>query len=100
MANWGLSNSLNKEETFCVTLIRHPPLAGTTFPQGKASTRKREFPLFTKTMFCIGHQRRDRSPHTLAFPWGKVPTSSCGGRRMRVTLPTFDLFRQAEKTKL
>ena len=36
---------------FCVTLIRLPPSAGATFPQGKASTRKWDLSFITKTMF-------------------------------------------------
>ena len=54
-SNLGLSNSLNREETFCVTLIRHPPFAGATFPQGKARTRKRVvFPKSQKAILAFG----------------------------------------------
>ena len=53
----------------CLPLIRRPPhLLGDTFPQGKASTRKWELSLITKTMFCFWHQRKQGFPHTLAFP--------------------------------
>ena len=47
---------------------RHPPSAGATFPQGKASTRKWELSLITKTMFFFWLQRKEGFPHTLAFP--------------------------------
>ena len=71
---------------------RHLPLRGRQ-ARGDGSF------LFKKSVFSFWYQQKEGFPHTLAFPWGKVPTSPCGGRRMRVTVPISARFRQHDKPK-
>ena len=50
-----------------------------------------------KLIFAFGINEKLAFLILLPSPWGKVPPSFCGGRRMRVTLPVFDRFRQPDK---
>ena len=92
-----LSNSLNQEETFCVTLIRRRRRSWRHLPLRGRQARGNGSFLFKKSVFSFWYQQKEGVPHTLAFPWGKVPTSPCGGRRMRVTVPISARFRQPDK---
>ena len=76
-----LSNSLNQEETFCVTLIRRRRRSWRHLPLRGRQARGNGSFLFKLSVFSFWYQQKEGFPHTLAFPWGKVPTSPCGGRR-------------------
>ena len=94
-----------RENLWCDPHPSPPQKLATPSPEGKASTRKRELSLVAETMFCFGYQRKEEVPHPLAFPWGKVPTSSAAGGVMsseqaRGHTPHFRSVPSARQTQI
>ena len=77
-SNLGLSKSMSREETVCVTLIRHA-LRARHLPPGEGKDEEEgSFFHISKCYSRLWNQQYVDFPHTLAFPWGKVAPALAG----------------------